>query len=73
MNIVFTQISTTQGIKKYGEKAIAAIFKELKQLNDGAMPDKPVVEAISFIDLSHKDKDKAVKIVNLIKEKDTEN
>ena len=62
-------MSATQGIKKNGEKAIAAIFKELKQLNDRAMPGKPVVEPIPFVDLTQKDKSDALEAVNLIKEK----
>ena len=41
----------------------------MKQLNDGAMPGKPVVEPISFTDLTEKDRSEAHKAVNLIKEK----
>ena len=29
IRIIFTQMSAQQGIKKHGEKAIAAVFKEL--------------------------------------------
>ena len=34
MGICFSQMSAKQGIKLYGEKAIAAIFKEYEQLDD---------------------------------------
>ncbi len=66
---VFTQMSATQGIKKHGERAIAAIFKELKQLNDGAMPGKPAIAPIPFEDLAATNKKQALEAVNLIKEK----
>ena len=66
---VFTQMSATQGIKKHGERAIAAIFKELKQLNDGVMPGKPVIVPIPFEELTDEDVRQALEAVNLIKEK----
>ena len=69
VNVVFTQMSAAQGIKKHGEKAIAAIFKELKYFNDGAMPGKPVVGPIPFTDLTEKDRSEVLEAVNLIKEK----
>ena len=69
VNHVFTQMSATQGIKKHGEKAIAAIFKELKQLNEGAMPGKPVITPIPFESLTEQDRSQALEAVNLIKEK----
>ena len=67
INAVFTQMSSTQGIKKHCEKTIAAIFKELKQPNDGVMPGKPVIESIPFSDYTQKDKEDALESV--IKEK----
>ncbi len=33
----------SKGIDKHWEKAVAMIIKELKQLNDGTVPHKPVV------------------------------
>ena len=63
------QMSAKQGIIKYGELAVAAIMKEFKQLVHGAFPDKPVVEAIKASDLSEKDKQTALDVVNLIKVK----
>ena len=41
INVLFTQMSAKEGFKKVGEEAIAAIFKEYKQLNDGPMPGNP--------------------------------
>ena len=66
---IFTQMSATKGIAKHGEKAIASIFKELKQLNDGVMEGKPVIQPIDFEKLSDIDKSTALEAVNLIKEK----
>ena len=37
IGVMFTQMSTKEGIKQFGEKDIAAMVKELKQLNNGAM------------------------------------
>ena len=69
VNHVFTQMSAYRGIKKDGEKAIAALFKELKQLNDGAVPGKPGIAPIPFDELTDKDMKQALEAVNLIKEK----
>ena len=55
--------------KKHGEKAIAALFKELKQLNQGAMEEKPVVQGIDPSTLSEQEKREALEAVDLIKEK----
>ena len=42
----FNQMSASKGIKIYGERAFAAMVKELTQLNNGAMEEKPVVVPI---------------------------
>ena len=47
IGVMFTQMSAKEGIKQFGEKAIAAMVKELKQLNNGAMKGKPVVVPIN--------------------------
>eukprot|EP00957_Ditylum_brightwellii_P064011 4855331-Ditylum_brightwellii.AAC.1 len=39
----FNQMPASKGMKIYGERALAAMVKELKQLNDEAMEGKPVV------------------------------
>ena len=47
VDVCFLSMHASKGIRKHGEKAIAMIIKELKQLNDGAVPDKPVVIPIN--------------------------
>ena len=55
--IMFTQIHAKKGIAKFGGKAIAALFKEFKQLNDKAILGCPVVVPIDPTKLSkHKNK-----------------
>ena len=51
----------------YGEKATAAMFKELKQLEHGPMPGKRVLCAIDPDSMSTEDKKKALNAINLIK------
>ena len=41
-NVMFTQMQATTGFKFFGEKAVAAMFKELKQLEHGPMPGKRI-------------------------------
>ena len=45
---IFTQVSAKEVIRRWVEDAIAAIMKELKQLQDGAMPGRPVIEAVDY-------------------------
>ena len=40
---IFTQMSANKGFEKYGQAAVAAMIKEFTQLNEGAVPGKPVV------------------------------
>ena len=58
-----------RGLKKHGQKAIAAVFKEPQQLDTGVLPGNPVVELQDPKTLTYEDKKEALK-VNLIKEKD---
>ena len=67
--VMFTQMGAAKGIKLFGERAIAAIVKELKQLEYGPMPGKKVVEAIDPDTLSLLQKKMALNAINLIKEK----
>ena len=53
----------------FGERAVSAMVKELKQLNDGAMPDRPVVIHQDPDVLIQDEKDRALEAVNFIKEK----
>ena len=44
--VMFTQISANAGVKKFGEKAVAAMVKECRQIYKGKMEEKPVVNTI---------------------------
>ena len=69
MKVIFTQMSAKCGIRKHGEKAIAAIFKELNQLDKGAKEGNPVVIPLDPYKLTTQEKREALEAVNLIKEK----
>ena len=62
-------MSANKGFKVFGERALAVMIKELKQLNDGAVPGKPVVIPIDNNVLTAEDKRKALDAVNIIEEK----
>ena len=61
-NLVFTQMTADRGIKEVGEKAIAAIFKEYKQIDD-----LNVIGPLTPENLSNDQKRRALRAVNLIK------
>ena len=77
VNCIFTQVarysqmSAKAGIKMFGERAIAAMFKEFEHLNKGAVPGKkkPVVGPQDASPLTNEEKRRALEAVNLIKEK----
>ena len=48
VHTTIVQMSAIKGFKKFGNRAIALMFKELSQLHNGAMDGKPVVEAVDF-------------------------
>ena len=66
-----TQMPARIGIRKYGEEAIAAMFKKLKQLNDGAVKElnHPVIWPIHPSKINNEEKKRALDAVNLIKKK----
>ena len=66
---MFTQMQATRGFKLFGDRTVAAMIKELKQLEEGPMPVKKVVTAINPDTLSAEDKAKSLNAVNLIKQK----
>ena len=68
-SVIFTQMSVNAGFKKYGPRAIAAMIKEFTQLNEGAVPGKPVVAPVGASSLTDLEKRQALQTVNLIKEK----
>ena len=55
-NIMFTQMSAKEGIKKFGEKVVAAMVKEYRQIDKGTMEGNPVVTPIDTDKLSYYDK-----------------
>ena len=59
----------SKGITLDDERAIAAMVKELKQLEYGSMPGKKVVQAIDPKNLSLEHNRKALNAINFIKEK----
>ena len=69
LHVLLTQMSANEGIKRFGEKAVAAMIKELNQLNDGVTEGKPVVCAEYPDALSRQEKVVALEAINLIKEK----
>ena len=67
IHVLLTQMLANEGIKRFGQRAIAAMIKELKQLNYGAMDGKPVVEPIGPDSITAKEREEALEAVNLIK------
>ena len=61
---VMTQMTATAGIKKHGQRAVDALFKEFCQLDD-----KSVFGAIKADTLTSAQKHAALRAINLIKEK----
>ena len=64
VHVLFNQISAKQGIKEFGEDAIAAMFKEYKQFNT-----QKVFGRFDKRKLTRELKRKALRAVNLIKKK----
>ena len=67
--VMFTQMQERMGMKKFGERSVAALVKELKQLNDGAVPGKLIVRLGDPTILRKEEKKKSFNTVTLIKEK----
>ena len=63
-DFIFTQMHYTKGVKKHGEKAIAAIVKEVQQLDD-----LNVFDPLLASSLSAEEKKVALNAITLIKEK----
>ena len=63
------QMNAKQGIKLFGERAVAAMIKEFCQLNQGAFPGKPVVEPIDPNTLTAEEMEMVMEAISLIKEK----
>ena len=67
--VMFTQMGASKGINIVGKRVIAAIVKELKQLEYVPMPGKKVVEAINPDTLLLLKNKMELNAINLIKEK----
>ena len=63
------QMNTRKGIKKFGERVIAAMIKEFTQLDQGAFLGKAVVEPVDYDSLTEEEIRMAMDTINLIKEK----
>ena len=57
-----------KGIDVHGEDAIAALFKEFKQLNNGAVEGKPVIQPINPNDITAEERKRALDVIMVIKE-----
>ena len=68
-NVMFTQMNAKKGIKQFGERAVAAIFKEFRQMDKGPMPGKPVFGPQDASKMTPLEKKKTLEAVNLVKEK----
>ena len=62
-------MQATRGFNLFGDRAVAAMIKELKQLEEGPMTGKKLLTAINPETLSAEEKAKLLNAVNLIKQK----
>ena len=65
----YSQMSAKAGIKMFGDRALAAVVNEYKQLNEGVMPEKSVFGRINHGDTTIEERKRALEAVNLIKKK----
>ena len=71
VGVLFTQMSAKKGFRQFGDRAIASMLKELKQLHTGAMVGKPVIEAVDYNKTTVKQRKEALEAVALMKLKRT--
>ena len=69
VDVMFTQMSAKKGMKLFGERAVAAMFKEFAQMDKGAVDGKPVFAPQDYKLMTTEEKLKTLEAVNLIKEK----
>ena len=71
VNVIFltAQMSAKRGIKLFGKRAIVAMINEFRQLDKGAFPGKPVIEALDPDTVTPAEIKRALEAVSLIKEK----
>ena len=63
-DVCFTQMQAKTGIKKHGQRAVAAMLKEYMQLTNMG-----IIGFLKYDDLTEEQKRTALKAINLIKEK----
>ena len=68
-DVMFTQMSANTDIKKFGEKAVASLVKQYKQINNKPMYRKQVVTPIDTDTMSYKAKRTELEEFKLRKEK----
>ena len=68
-DFMLTQMSANASINKSGEKAVAAMVKEYRQIDKGPMEGSPVTPPVDPNALYYKERRKALEAVNLVKEK----
>ena len=66
LKAIFAQIPATKGFELFGEQVVAAMIKELKQLEHGPMPGKRVIGEINPDDLTSEQKRGVLNAINLI-------
>ena len=70
VDTMFEQMPASKGIQIFKERAVAAMVKELTQLDKGAVDGKPVVVTINPDCFTEDKKRRALAAVNLIKQKE---
>lgn len=71
MHTLITRMHANKGIKMFGERAVASLVKEFKQVVHGTMEGKPVIALIDPSKITEDMKQRALQAINLIKEKRT--
>ena len=64
---MFTQMHSKKLMKLFGERAIAAMIKLFKKLDEGAMPGNPVVIPLNPDEITDSERRQALEVVKLIK------
>ena len=64
---MFTHMQATTGFNIFGQKVVAEMLKELKQLEHINMPGKFVLRALDPDTMTSEKKKKALNVINLIK------
>ena len=53
VNMMFTKMHARKAVKFFGERAMAAIIKEFKQLDEGEIPVKLVVILLNLDEITY--------------------